>query len=318
MPSVYVYAEIDAGVPTSATLECLTRARSLADQVCAIALGPGATAAAGVLGTYGATAVYASDDPVFSECLARPAAHVLAELIDEHRPNMILFPASYDSRDVAGRLQAKLGVTLVSNVTHVLSLARVCCESCGGTKTVEVELGGEDPKLVLVRPKSVPAEPCDGTATVFAVAVEMPAELCTARRVERHEKPASGVKLDQAAVVISGGRGMKGSDGFHLLESCASALGNSAVGASRAAVDAGWMPLSSQVGQTGMTVSPDVYIACGISGAFQHLVGMKGSKRIVAINKDPEAPIFQFCDLGIVGDVFKVVPALAQEIQRRR
>jgi electron transfer flavoprotein alpha subunit len=318
MAVIWVYAELDQGRPTAGTLECLTKARSLADQVDAVVLAPGASTTGELLGAYGAHTVYASDDPVYAECLARPAAHVLAALVAEHRPSMVLFPASYDTRDVAGRVQVKLGTTLMANVTEVLSLTRARCEPCGGTKIAEIELGGGEPKLLLVRPKSFLAEPCGGTATVVAVPAEVPDELRTVRRLERHADPVAGVKLDEATVVVSGGRGMKEAANFELLETLASALGDTAVGASRAAVDAGWRPLSSQVGQTGTSVSPEVYIACGISGAFQHLVGMKGSKRIVAINKDPEAPIFQFCDLGVVGDVFKVVPALTQAIQSRR
>ena len=333
MATIWVYAELDerqpTPTPTPATLECLTKARSLADRVEAVALGPRASETAAALGAYGAAAVYASDDPVFAGCLARPAAHVLAGLAREHRPSMIVFPTSYDTRDVAARLQVKLGTALMANATDILSLTRARCEPAGATKVAEIELGGPDPKLVLVRPKSFVAEPCgppvaaapaatDGrAATVIPVPADVPDELRTARRVERRRGPAAGVRLDEAAVVVSGGRGMKEAANFELLEQLATAIGGAAVGASRAAVDAGWMPLSAQVGQTGTTVSPEVYIACGISGAFQHQVGMKGSRHVVAINKDPEALIFQFCDLGIVGDLFKVVPALIEELRTR-
>lgn len=318
MATIWVYVELVNGQPTPASLECLTKARSLADRVDAVALGPGASAVGEAVGAFGAQNLYASDDAVFADCLARPGAHVLTKLIVEHRPNMVLFPTSYDTRDIAARVHVKLGTALMSNATDVLSLTRARCEPCGGQKIAEVELGDDDPKLVLVRPKSFPAEECGGTAAVVAVEADVPDELRTVRRVKRHENPPAGLKLDEASVVVSGGRGVKDSSGFDVLNDLASTIGHAAVGASRGAVDAGWMPLSAQVGQTGVTVSPDVYIACGISGAFQHLVGMKGSKRIVAINKDPEAPIFQTCDFGVVGDLFKVVPALTQEIQRRR
>ena len=318
MATIWVYGEIAKGRATPATLECLTKARTLAGDVAAVVLAPDAGDAVTDLADYGAQTVYLGEDPVFTACLAQPATHVLARLIEQHRPAMVLFPSSYDTRDIAGRLQVRLGVALTSNATDVLSLTQVRCEPCGATKIVEVELRGEEPRLVLVRPKSLPAMPCGGSATVVPVAVDVPDELRRARRVATHEDTVAGVRLDEASVVVSGGRGMKEAGNFALLEELAAAIGDAAVGASRAAVDAGWRPLSSQVGQTGTTVKPEVYIAAGISGAFQHQVGMRNSKRIVAINKDPEAAIFQICDLGIVGDLFTVVPALTREIVRRR
>jgi electron transfer flavoprotein alpha subunit len=225
---------------------------------------------------------------------------------------------SYDSRDVAGRLQARTGSTLMSNATDVLAPDRAQTQIFGGTKVVDVALEGPDPKLVIVRPKSFAPEPAGGSANVVEVAVDVPDEAKRARRVERHEETASGPKLEDAKVVVSGGRGLQQPENFELLEELAAAIGNAAVGASRAVVDSGWVPYSYQVGQTGKTVKPDVYIAVGVSGAIQHLVGMKESKRIIAINKDPDAPIFKVADVGIVGDALKIVPKLTEEIRARK
>jgi len=315
---VWVYAEVGPEGPHPASLELLTKASSIADTVEAVALGPGATQAAASLGDHGAQAVFASDDPVYAEYLAQPAAHTMAGLIAEHRPNMVLFATTYDSRDVAGRVQARTGSTLMSNATDVLSLDRAQTQIFGGGTVVDVELSGADPKLVLVRPKSFPAEPTGGTAEVVPVNADIPDDRKRARRAERHEEAAAGPKLEEARVVIAGGRGLQDPGNFAILEELASAIGSAAVGATRAVVDAGWVPYSYQVGQTGKTVKPEVYIAVGISGATQHLVGMKGSKRIVAINKGPDAPIFKLADLGVVGDAMKVVPKLIEEIKARK
>ncbi len=317
MAKVWVYADIGPEGPRPSALELLTKARDLADTVEAVALGPGATGAAAALGDYGAKTVYASDDPVFGEYLGQPAAHVLARLVAEHVPNLIMFATTYDSRDVAGRLQATTGSTLMSNATDVLGLDRARTEILGGTKIVDVSLGGPEPRLVLVRPKSFAAEPSGGTANVVPVVAEVPDELLKAHRVERHEEPASGPKLEEAKVVIAGGRGLQDPTNFALLERLAAVIGNAAVGASRAVVDAGWIPYSHQIGQTGKTVKPEVYVAVGISGATQHVVGMKQSKRIVAINKDPDAPILKLADLGVVGDALSFLPRLIEAIEAR-
>jgi electron transfer flavoprotein alpha subunit len=316
--TVWVFAEVTSDGPAPAALELLAKARELGDQVEAVALGPGATAAAPALGEHGARTVYASDDPVYGEFLAQPATHTLHALIQEHAPDLILFATTYASRDVAGRLQAKTGTALMSNAIDVTGVDRARTQIAGGTLFVDVELDGPAPKLVLVRPKSFVAEAVGGTADVVPVDVDIPEALKTARRVEHHEESASGPKLEEAKVVISGGRGLQSAANFALLDQLAGVLGNAAVGASRAVVDAGWVPYSYQVGQTGKTVKPDVYIAAGISGASQHQVGMKESKRIIAINKDAEAPIFQISDLGIVGDTMKVLPALIEELTKRK
>lgn len=318
MTTVWVYAEVGPDGPHPAALELLTKARTFAHSVAAVALGPGAAQATPALGDHGATMVFASDDPVYGEFVGQPAAHALSTLIEEHRPSMVLFATTHDSRDVAGRVQARTGSTLMSNATDVLGPASAQAQIFGGGTIVDVELSGPDPKLVLVRPKSFPAEPSGGTATLVPVEIEIPEEARRALRVERHEEAASGPTLEGAKVVVAGGRGLGEPGNFGLLDRLASVIGNTAVGATRAVVDAGWVPYSYQVGQTGKTVKPDVYIAVGISGATQHLVGMKGSKRIVAINKDRDAPIFRFADLGVVGDALTLLPKLIEEIDARK
>ncbi|HYT29674.1 MAG TPA: electron transfer flavoprotein subunit alpha/FixB family protein [Actinomycetota bacterium] len=319
MAKIWVYAEVgpDGGAHPTA-LELLSKARSMDGDVEAVALGPSATEAAGTLGEHGATTVYASDDEVYADFVAQPAVHALHELIKEHAPSLILFGMTYGSRDVAGRLQARTGSTLMTNATDVLGLDSAQTQILGGTKIVNVSLGGPDPKLVIVRPKAFAAEPSGGSATVVSVDVEIPDDLKKAKRVERHEEAAAGPKLEEAKVIISGGRGLQAPENFQMLDDLAAAIGGAAVGASRAVVDSGWVPYSYQIGQTGKTVKPEVYIAVGVSGAIQHLVGMKESKRIVAINKDPDAPIFAYADLGIVGDALKIVPKLTEEIKARK
>jgi len=318
--TIWVYAELGPEGVRSPAFELLTKARSLGGRVEAIALGPGAKEATDQLGHYGVERAFVSDDPVFADHPGRPAAHVVGGLVQEHLPDLILFPSSYDARDVAGRLQGRLGVTLMSNATDVLGPDRARTEIFGGTKLVDVELAGPSPRLVLVRPRSFAAEPAEGAAPAEVVTVDaaIPDELLGVRIEERHEEAASGPRLEDAKVVIAGGRGLGGPERFAMLDELAAAIGGAAVGASRAAVDAGWVPYSYQIGQTGKTVKPEVYLAFGISGALQHAVGMKGAKRIVAVNKDADAPILKLADIGVVGDLFGFLPALTEEIRKRR
>lgn len=318
MSTVWVFVDVGPEGPGAPAFELLTKARELADSVAAVALGPGATAAAAGLGRFGAATVYASDDAVYADSLARPTVHALAQLVSMHAPDLVLFPTTYGGREVAGRLQAITGSALVGNVTDLLALDRVRTQIAGGSMNVDVALEGPAPRLVLVRPKSFLAEESGGSATVVPVEVEIAEHLRSARRVEQHAEAASGPKLEEAKVVIAGGRGLQSAENFSLLNDLASAIGDAAVGASRAVVDAGWVPYSYQVGQTGKTVKPEVYIAVGISGALQHITGMKGSKRIVAINKDADAPIFRLADLGVVGDALTVLPALIAEVRTRK
>ena len=316
MGAIWVLAEVTPSGPHPAALELLTKARALGDDVAAVALGPGATASAEELGRHGAATVYASDDEAFADHPGRASAHTLHQLIEEHRPALVLFAGTYGGRDVAGRISAKTGATLMANATDVVDATTARTEIFGGAKIVDVALEGPEPRLVLVRPKAIAAEPSGGTATVVPVAADLPEDVRRVRVLERHEEASSGPRLDQAKVVISGGRGLGGPDAFAILDDLAAAVGG-AVGASRAAVDAGWVPYAYQIGQTGKTVKPDVYLAIGISGALQHVTGMKGAKRIVAINKDAEAPIMKIADLGVVGDLFTLVPQLTEEVRRR-
>ncbi|MGI8847416.1 MAG: electron transfer flavoprotein subunit alpha/FixB family protein [Candidatus Dormibacteria bacterium] len=321
LSKTWVFAEVAGGKANPAALELLTKARSLGDgTVEAVAFHPDAEQAAPELGAHGATTVYAATDAAFSDLLlGGPGADTLHALIEQHTPELILFAASYNSRDVAGRLAAKLAVPVIANGLDVSAgdAITITTSIFGATQVVRTEFEAKPPALGLFRPKSFAAEPTGGTAEVVRVDAVISDKHRSARVVNRVEDVAAGPKLEEAPVVLSGGRGLGDAKNFELLEQVA-VLVHGAVGASRAVVDAGWVPYAMQVGQTGKTVKPTVYIACGISGAMQHTVGMKGAKNIVAINKDPEAPIFKLADLGVVGDSLKVLPQLIEELKIRR
>ncbi len=317
MSGVWIWADVDSDGVASSALELLTKARALSDDVSAVTLGSGAATTADALGNHGAAHVYACDDERLAEPTSRIAAHTLAALVAAHVPDVVLFPSSYRARDVAGRLQAISGSTLMANAVDLPSVDRARAEILGGTTIVEVALDGPAPHLVMMRPRASEPEAVGGTAAMIAVDVVVPDDLVDVRVLETTEAAASGPSLDSAKVVLAGGRGLGGPEGFTLLEELAAAIGSTAIGASRAAVDAGWVPYAMQIGQTGSTVKPEVYLSAGISGALQHAVGMKGSRRIVAITKDAEAPILRLADLGVVGDLFQVLPALTEEVRRR-
>ena len=319
MGTVWVYAELQDGAPRPITLELLTQARKLGEAE-AVALGPSAFRAVEALGRHGAKRIYLHEDRAFDEVLATPAVSMLASLIERHHPQLILFGMTYSGRDVAGRLSARLGSALIANVSdierHGEDLYAVTPVFGGSTLVTTAPLKG--PPLFLVRPKAFAAEAKDGSAPqVERLSEPVKAEGAAARVVDRKVEAAQGPNLEEAEIIVSGGRGLGAPENFKLVEDLAEALG-AAVGASRAVVDAGWKPYAMQIGQTGITVKPSVYIACGISGAMQHTVGMKAAKTIIAINKDPEAPIFKLADLGVVGDVHKILPALTEEIRARR
>ncbi len=320
MERVWVLAEIGAQGPTPLTLELLTGARTLAPVVDVVTWGPGTTSVAGTLGEYGARRVYDVGD-LEGALPGPPVAAAIAALVGSgERPDAVLFPASYDGRDVAGRLSARLDRPLLSNITGLSEQDGALLTEhlvFGGTKILHARFTADGPGIYVVRAKSFVPEPSGaGAAEVVAAPSGDVGRTGGAKILQRHAEEASGPKLDEAAVVVSGGRGLGSAESYALVEQLARLL-HGAAGASRAIVDAGWVPYSHQVGQTGKTVKPTVYVACGISGATQHLVGMKGSKNIVAINKDREAPIFSVADLGIVGDVHKVLPALIEALESR-
>jgi len=316
--TVWVLAEAAESGPTSLTLELLTEARSMGSTVGAVAWGPTTAASAAMLGDYGATTVYDVGD-IGDSLPGVPVAAAIAALVEGgEQPDALLIPASYDGRDVAGRLSVRLDRPVLTNVVGLGEDGRTSQHSLfGGTLTASARFTGQGPYLFVVRAKSFPAEPGGGgPAQVVSVPVPDTGASNGARVTGRHVEERAGPKLDEASVIVSGGRGLGSAENYQMIEELASLL-HGAAGASRAIVDAGWVPYARQVGQTGKTVKPDLYIACGISGATQHLVGMKGSKNIVAVNKDREAPIFSVADLGIVGDVHKVLPALIEALRSR-
>ncbi len=319
---VWVLAEIAAGAPTGMALELLAGAKSLgAGSIEAVAWGPDVAAAAPALGAAGATKVYDAGD-IGSGLPGAPVGAAIAGLIGGGNvPDAILFGASYDGRDIAARLSAKIGHGVITNCVGLEAAGDGIVAShalFGGAKVVTSTFTGAKPWIFVVRAKTFAAEesPAGAPCEVESIPVPDLGRTGAATVVNRHVEERSGPKLDEAPVVVSGGRGLGQADKYAMVEELAKMLGG-APGASRAIVDAGWVPYSYQVGQTGKTVKPAVYIACGISGATQHMVGMKGSKNIIAVNKDKDAPIFSIADLGIVGDVHKVLPALIDALKNR-
>ncbi len=317
--NIWVFAQEAKGAPSSATLELLTKARTLGGAVCAF-VGGDASAIAAALGEYGATKVYATGDLGGKLPGAAVAGAMKAVIDGGDTPDLILFPQNYEGRDIVARLSVKLDRTVLTNNVDITAdgdTVSVTTPVFGGNTLVTTSFTGAGPFLAAFRPKSFAAEPCaGGAAEVVAAAVPELGASGAARVTAVHVEESSGPKLDEADVVVAGGRGLGESSKYEMIEQLAKLL-KGAAGASRAIVDAGWVPYSYQVGQTGKVVKPNVYIAAGISGATQHMVGMKGSKNIIAINKDKEAPIFGIADLGIVGDVHKVLPKLIEALQGR-
>jgi electron transfer flavoprotein alpha subunit len=315
LASVWVFVQEESGVPGSLGLELLSKARTLGD-VTAIYLGSGGDSQFATLGEYGAANVLHAD--AGDALPSAPVAAALADRAGSDSPDLFLFGQAYTDRDVAGRLAARLGVGILSNASDVRLVdggVETEHEIFGGTQ-IAVATSSGSTSIVLVRPKSFAAEPSGGGAPSVSALELGDGGSSAARVVQSHIEEREGPQLGEAAIVISGGRGLGSPEAYELVEKLGKQLG-AATGATRAIVDAGWVPYAKQVGQTGKTVKPDVYIAAGISGAMQHLVGMKDSKTIIAINKDPDAPIFSVADLGIVGDVHNVLPKLIEALENR-
>jgi len=317
--NIWVFAQAADGAPTTGTLELLTKARSLGSNVSVFIAGDGAVEAS-ALGDHGAAKVYATGDLGGALPGVAISSSMQAVIDGGDTPDLIMFPQSYEGRDVMSRLSVKLDRTVLTNSTEVSvdgDSVTVQTPIFGGTKLVNSTFTGAAPYLAAFRPKSFVAEGGAGAAgEVVSAPVSDLGSTGGATVTAVHVEETSGPKLDEAAVVVSGGRGLGESEKFEMIENLAKLL-NGAPGASRAIVDAGWVPYSYQVGQTGKVVKPTVYIAAGISGATQHMVGMKGAKNIIAINKDQEAPIFGIADLGIVGDVHKVLPQVIAALESR-
>lgn len=315
---IWVVAEETEGKPASSALENLTAAKGLASKVEAIAW-TNADEHASAFGDHGASRVFSVD--IGDGLPGVPVAAAMAALAEtEGAPDAVLVAQSYDGRDILGRLSVRLDAPVLTNVVDLTEEdGRLVAQHAvfGGTQLLTARFTSDKPGLYAVAPKSFVAE--GGAAEAGdLVTVEVPdtGSAGGATVIERHVEERSGPKLDEAAVVVSGGRGMGDAEKYAVVEELAKLL-KGAPGASRAIVDAGWVPYAYQVGQTGKTVKPTVYIACGISGATQHMVGMKGAQNIIAINKDEEAPIFSIADLGIVGDVHAILPRLIEALKAK-
>jgi electron transfer flavoprotein alpha subunit len=317
MAEVLVLVEHAEGALKKISAELITAARVLGEPA-AVVVGKPGTAEPLVEGlkAAGAAKVYVAESDDAENYLITPFVDVLASLAESASPAAVLLAASADGKEIGGRLAARLGSGLLVDVVEVKDGATGVHSIFGGAFTVEAQATGDTP-VITVRPGAIEAEPAAGAGEVANV--EVPAQAENATKITKREPAVAGDRpeLTEATVVVSGGRGVGSAENFSVIEELADSLG-AAVGASRAAVDSGYYPGQFQVGQTGKTVSPQLYIALGISGAIQHRAGMQTSKTIIAVNKDEEAPIFEIADLGIVGDLFKVAPQLTEAVKARK
>lgn len=317
MSEILVLVEHADGQVKKVTLELLTLARALGTPS-AVWLGVGASdAAVTSLGEYGAEKVYVVDSADVDDYLVAPKAEALARLMVDSSAAAVLLPSTAEGKEIAGRVAVKTGSGLITDAVAVGADFTATQSVFGGSTVVTSRVATGTP-LITVRPNSTAPVPSPGAAARIDVPADVSDSAKSARVVGRTVATKGGrPDLSEAAIVVSGGRGVGGAEGFGVVEALADTLG-AAVGASRAATDAGWYPHQYQVGQTGKTVSPQLYIANGISGAIQHRAGMQTSKTIVVVNKDPEAPIFELADFGVVGDLFAIVPQLTEEIAKRK
>jgi electron transfer flavoprotein alpha subunit len=314
MAEVLVLVDHVDGAVRKTTTELLTIARRFGEPS-AVLVGGGADAARDTLARFGAEKVYVVQSQDVVDHLIAPTAEVLAQLVERTSPVAVLLPSNGDGREIAARLAVKTGSGLITDAVEVDDDLTTTQSVFAGGYTVKARVTTGVP-IIAVKPNSVAAQEAPAAATVEAFEPTLSEAARGARITERRPRAKTGrPELQEAAIVVSGGRGTKGD--FTPVEAFADALG-AAVGASRAAVDAGWYPHANQVGQTGKTVSPQLYVAAGISGAIQHRAGMQTSKTIVAVNKDEEAPIFELADLGVVGDLFTVLPQATDAITQAK
>ncbi|MCW2594627.1 MAG: electron transfer flavoprotein alpha subunit [Pseudonocardiales bacterium] len=318
MSEVLVLVDSLDGKVKKPTLELLTAARQLGEPSAVVVGAPGT--AAGLkdqLAEYGAAKVYVAESDEIAGFSVAPKAQALAAVVEQASPAAVLISSSGENKEIAARLALKIESGLLYDAVGFDGDANVTQSIFGAAITVQSKVSKGTP-IITVRPNSFAPEASTGAGEEVAVSVTLSDADKAAKIVDTVvEEKGSRPQLSDASVVVSGGRGIGNADNFSVIENLADTLG-AAVGASRAVVDAGWVPHTMQVGQTGVTVSPQLYIAVGISGAIQHRAGMQTSKTIVAINKDPEAPIFELADFGVVGDLFQVAPQLADEITKRK
>ncbi len=320
MAEVLVFAEHAGGDVKKVTFELLTAAARLGEPS-VVWTGPGAEAAQPRLAEFGAARVYVADSGEFDEYVVAPKAELLASLVADKSPAAVLVAGTAEGREIAARLAVKTNSGVLADVIDVTAgpdgAAVAEHANFGGSITAHAK-AVKGTTILAVRPNAITPQPAAGAAELVPVDFAASAAAKTAK-VTEHVSAEKGERpeLTEAQIVVSGGRGTGSADGFKIIEDLADALG-AAVGASRAVTDAGWYPHSFQVGQTGKTVSPQLYVAVGISGAIQHRAGMQTSKTIVAVNKDAEAPIFEIADYGVVGDLFTIVPQLLEEIGKRK